>query len=86
MPAFVLLDLEDVRPLARIGRRRRLKNLAQLERTLGRHASATDRLRFLRAYLGPDASRAERRAWARAVRCVAGFSLTSTIRGDPASS
>jgi hypothetical protein len=44
-----------------------VKNLVQLARTLGPRASAADRARFLRAYVGPDAPRAERRAWARAV-------------------
>src|SRR5262249_47310730 len=34
---------------------------------LGRQASAADRARFLRAYLGSAASRVERRAWAQAV-------------------
>jgi lipopolysaccharide kinase (Kdo/WaaP) family protein/glycosyl transferase family 2 len=66
-PRCVLLDLEHVRVLRRVGRRRRVKNLVQLERTLGREAEATDRVRFLRAYLGPAATRADRQAWARAV-------------------
>ncbi|HUE30366.1 MAG TPA: lipopolysaccharide kinase InaA family protein [Verrucomicrobiae bacterium] len=65
-PHCVLLDLERVRALARVGRRRRVKNLVQLARTLGRQASATDRARFLRAYLG-ETGRLERRAWAAAV-------------------
>src|SRR5439155_3852486 len=63
----VLLDLEQVRLLRRVGRRRRVKNLVQLARTLGREAAATDRLRFLHAYLGSAATRADRRTWARAV-------------------
>ena len=66
-PHLVLLDLERVRALGRVGRRRRVKNLVQLARTLGRQASATDRARFLRAYLGGTGTRAERRAWAAAV-------------------
>jgi hypothetical protein len=66
-PRCVLLDLERVRVIDRVGRRRRLKNLVQLARTLGRAASASDRARFLAAYLGDGASRAERRALARAV-------------------
>jgi len=67
-PRCVLLDLEGVRVRRRLGRRRRQKNLVQLARTLGRQASATDRARFLRAYLG-DAGVAPglQRAWARAV-------------------
>jgi hypothetical protein len=70
-PDFVLLDLERVRVGAATGRRRRTKNLVQLERTLGREAGATARLRFLHAYLGPAASRAELRGWARAVAAAA---------------
>jgi len=66
-PRCVLLDLERVRVLRRVGRRRRVKNLMQLARTLGPQASATDRLRFLGAYLGDGGGRAERRTWARAV-------------------
>ncbi len=66
-PRCVLLDLEHVRPLGRITRRRRLKNLVQIARTLGPHTSAADRMRFLRAYLGPEAVPSERKAWARAV-------------------
>jgi hypothetical protein len=66
-PRCVLLDLEHVRVLGTVARARRVKNLVQLARTLGRAASATDRARFLRAYLGESAGRDERRAWARAV-------------------
>src|SRR5439155_255413 len=66
-PHLVLLDLERVRALGRVGRRRRVKNLVQLARTLGRQASATDRVRFLAAYLGGTSTRAERRPWAAAV-------------------
>jgi glycosyltransferase involved in cell wall biosynthesis len=44
-----------------------LKNLAQLDRTVGRAASRTDRLRALLAYLGPDAERTERRRWVAAI-------------------
>src|SRR5262249_61082609 len=69
-PDFVLLDLERVH-VGAAGRRRRIKNLVQLERTLGREASGTMRQRFLRAYLGRGASRAERRTWAAAVVAAA---------------
>src|SRR4029077_4999229 len=44
-----------------------VKNLVQLARTLGREAGATDRLRFLHAYLGDGATRADRRTWTRGV-------------------
>jgi hypothetical protein len=66
-PRCILLDLERVRVLRRVGRRRRVKNLVQLARTLGPRATAADRLRFLHAYLGPGARRGERRAWVDAV-------------------
>ena len=66
-PRCVLLDLEHVRVLGRVDRRRRRKNLVQLARTLGVRATATDRARFLVAYLGTGVGRNERRAWARAV-------------------
>jgi hypothetical protein len=68
---LVLLDLERVR-IGRVpGRRRRIKNLVQLDRTLGRMGSAAARARLLRAYLGPHAGRQERRAWAAAVVAAA---------------
>jgi len=70
-PEFVLLDLERVHVGAATGRRRRIKNLVQLDRTLGREASAPARMRFLDAYLGGHASHAERRAWAAAVVAAA---------------
>jgi hypothetical protein len=62
-PALTLLDLERVHfGRGALGRRRCVKNLVQLERTLGAHASRSDRLRMLRAYLGAP-ERAARRAW-----------------------
>lgn len=61
-----ILDLERIR-FGPVARRAREKNLTQLARTLGRRAHASDGVRFLRAYLGADATRTERRAWATAV-------------------
>jgi hypothetical protein len=46
-----LLDLEGVRQYRHLSESRRIKNLVQLNRTLGRHLSKTQRLAFLRAYL-----------------------------------
>jgi hypothetical protein len=70
-PAFVLLDLERVTVVPTVGRRRRVRNLVQLARTLGRLATGADRARFLAAYLtvslGRAPSRRERREWAAAV-------------------
>lgn len=58
-----LLDLERVR-FGAVSDRLREKNLTQLSRTLGRHARRIDQARFLRSYLGADASRDLRRRWA----------------------
>lgn len=69
--SLVLLDLERVAFGRRVARRRRVKNLVQLDRTLGRHASRTERLRFLRGYLGAGAGRAALRTWARRVGAAA---------------
>jgi glycosyltransferase involved in cell wall biosynthesis len=63
-PDFIILDLEAVRIVPSIARRRRQKNLVQLMRTLGRQARGADRARFLAAYLGPGVERRERRRWA----------------------
>src|SRR5207245_706658 len=85
-PRCVLLDLERVRTLRRVGHRRRVKNLMQLARTLGPQASATDRLRFLAAYLGPDGARAERRKWVGAVGRAAarkGAGRLAGVGGSP---
>ena len=61
---FVLIDFERCRIRSSLGKRR-WKLLAKLHRhDLG--VSLTERLRFLHAYLGPEAGRAEhRRAWER---------------------
>lgn len=47
-----LLDLEGVRQYRALSESRRIKNLVQLNRTLGRHLTGSQRLIFLRAYLG----------------------------------
>ena len=51
--AFFLLDLEGVKRYSRLSEKRRVKNLAQLNRTLGRHVGRPEKLYFLRRYLGP---------------------------------
>jgi hypothetical protein len=61
-PVFVLLDLERVAIGAAVPTARRVRNVMQLARTLGPAATQSDRLRWLRAYLG-DADRTERRRW-----------------------
>jgi glycosyltransferase involved in cell wall biosynthesis len=60
---FVLVDLDRVTHKGSLSQSRRLKNLVQLERTLGRNASINDRLFFLHQYLGtPLPPRAQRHA------------------------
>jgi hypothetical protein len=67
-PTLTLLDLERVTfGRAPLGRRRCIKNLVQLDRTLGTRARRSDRLRTLVAYLGAGTSRTMRRAWVTAV-------------------
>ncbi len=56
--AFWLLDVECVGRFGPIGGRRRLKNLIQINKTLGEKMKLTDRLAFLKEYLG--AGEAER--------------------------
>ena len=61
---FYLLDLEGIRRYRRLNRRRRTKNLVQLNRTLGKYLRTTDKLRFLESYLGPSSfDRSEKREW-----------------------
>jgi hypothetical protein len=65
--AFVLLDFERCSIGAPLQAARRWRILAKLHRhDLG--VSAIDRMRFLRRYLGPEASRADRHAAWRAIR------------------
>ena len=63
---FYLLDLEGIRRYRKLNRRRRIKNLVQLHRTLGQYLRRPDKLRFLASYLGPLFS-SEARAWVRRV-------------------
>ena len=53
-PELFLLDLEVVRQQFRLSERRRIKNLVQLYRTLGRSVSPQHRWFFLNCYLGPS--------------------------------
>jgi len=83
-PRLVLLDLERVRVQAAVPWRRRVKNLVQLDRTLGRAATRADRARFLDAYLEGRRDRALRRRWAGAVRTSAAAKDRGKARGEPA--
>jgi serine/threonine protein kinase len=48
--SFFLLDFGGVRRYSRLSKRRQLKNLVQLNRTLGRHLRRPEKLYFLKAY------------------------------------
>jgi Lipopolysaccharide kinase (Kdo/WaaP) family len=52
-----LLDLENVRRVGRVSRRRRVKNLVQMYGPLRDRVALRDRLRFVRAYHGERLSR-----------------------------
>ena len=52
-PRFYLLDVQGVRRYRKLSRRRRIKNIVQLYRTLGRYLRRPDQVRFLKSYLGP---------------------------------
>ncbi|HTT77764.1 MAG TPA: lipopolysaccharide kinase InaA family protein [Candidatus Binataceae bacterium] len=56
------LDLEDFRAAWRVSWSRRLRNLVHLDRSIGRFASRSRRLRFLYSYLGSKPPRTEVRA------------------------
>jgi len=62
---FFLLDLEGIRKYRRLSDRRRIKNLVQLNRTLGRYLRRTEKICFLKEYLGREFhARGEKRLWA----------------------
>jgi len=52
--SFFLLDLEGVRRYSHLSQRRRIKNLVQLNRTLGKYLRRTEGLFFLKCYLGSE--------------------------------
>ena len=65
---FFLLDLEGIRNYSRLSERRRIKNLVQLNRTLGRYLGRAERLCFLKRYMGADCDdRRRRRLWAKKI-------------------
>lgn len=59
---FCLVDLDRIRRPFVVSRRRRFKNLVQLDRTAGRAVRRTERLIFLYEYLGGRPSARKRRA------------------------
>ena len=54
LPEFRLVDLDGIELYRRLNRSQRLANLVTLNNYFGPRTSRTDRLRFLRAYLGDD--------------------------------
>lgn len=65
---FYLLDLEGVKRYARMSSKRKIKNLVQINRTLGRFLRGPDKLFFLKRYLGADyGDRKVRRQWVKGV-------------------
>jgi tRNA A-37 threonylcarbamoyl transferase component Bud32 len=66
--SFYLLDLEGIRRYRRLSWRRRVKNLVQLNRTLGLYLRRIDKCVFARSYLSDFiADRRQRRRWITAV-------------------
>ena len=64
--SLYLLDLEGVRRYARLSRGRHVKNLVQLNRTLGRYLRRSELLFFLHCYLsGNTDGRGGIKAWAK---------------------
>lgn len=62
--SFYLLDLEGLRSRGSLSRRRRVKNLVQLYRTMGRFLRRTDKLYWLKVYLDKGyCNRADKRWW-----------------------
>ena len=61
---FYLLDLEGIRRYRKLNRRRRIKNLVQLNRTLGKYLRPKEKACFLKSYLGPSLpDRMTKRNW-----------------------
>ncbi len=65
--SFVLLDTDKVRQGMSLSRKKRLRNMAQINRTIPRHVSKGVRMAFVQAYakiLGEDPKALFREAWA----------------------
>jgi len=67
---FRLIDLEGLRSCFLVSWRRRIKNLAQLNRTLGSHLSRAEKLVFLNAYLNASTNRVRRAAKRNLIRQI----------------
>jgi hypothetical protein len=81
--SFYLLDLERVHRRRGLSTRRRVKNLVQVHRTLGRLASLRENLYFLRYYLegGANGPAARRWWWRRVCRAARCKDLRHALRG-----
>jgi serine/threonine protein kinase len=65
---FYLLDLEGTRRYSDLNRRRKIKNIVQLNHTLGRLLRRTEKMYFLKVYLDASfASKPIKRRWVTAV-------------------
>ncbi len=65
---YYFTDLDQVIALPRLSWRRKIKNLVQLNRTLGKKFSSGRRLTFLKEYLAQDyRDKTERRRWIRKI-------------------
>lgn len=53
---YSLIDLQGLRKCFYLSKRRRIKNLAQINRTLGNHLTTTEKLSFIKAYIGDEIS------------------------------
>lgn len=53
---FSLIDLQGLKKCFYVSNRRRIKNLAQINRTLGNQLTRTEKCFFIRAYVGDDIS------------------------------
>lgn len=73
---FCLLDLEGLRSQGFPNRRRRVKNVVQLHRTMGRLLRQTEKLYWLKVYLGAVFyDREDKRKWIKRI-------LAESARGD----
>lgn len=66
--SIFLLDLEGIRRYRKLNQRRKIKNLVQLNRTLGTHLARREKLVFIKFYLSHSfADLRERKRWIKAV-------------------
>jgi serine/threonine protein kinase len=76
---FSLIDLQGLRKCLFVSRRRRIKNLAQLNRTLGVHLTRTEKLYFFKTYGGDHLFK--RRSKRHLIRCILEETSRQIVRG-----